>query len=128
MRGYKPNLVSAEADYDHSSSPDVAIGIERPTRKRPRIAPEPERAARSRFPIWPCTAKSLPGRDCYQTRRWALTSPFHPSPFRAGIFSVALVVVRRKRTPGCYPARCPLVFGLSSLALRNSDHPPHFFV
>jgi len=33
---------------------------------------------------------------------------------QAGLFSVALVVVRVYRTPGRYPARCPLVFGLSS--------------
>ena len=32
----------------------------------------------------------------------------------AGLFSVALVVVRALRTPGRYPDRCPMVFGLSS--------------
>jgi len=32
------------------------------------------------FPIWSCTTRSLPGRGCYHPRRWALTSPFHPSP------------------------------------------------
>ena len=49
-----------------------------------------------RLPIWSCTAKSLPGRACCQTRRCALTAPFHPSPSaqwrKAGLFSVALVV------------------------------------
>jgi len=37
----------------------------------------------------------------------------------AGLFSVALVVVLffgKKKTPGRYPARCPSVFGLSSVA------------
>ena len=35
----------------------------------------------------------------------------------AGLFSVALVVARTNaRAPGCYPARCPTVFGLSSFA------------
>ena len=42
----------------------------------------------------------------------------------AGLFSVALVVTRYLRAPGCYPARCPLVFGLSS-PLSRSDRP-HF--
>lgn len=32
----------------------------------------------------------------------------------AGLFSVALVVTRIYQVPGRYPARCPLVFGLSS--------------
>jgi len=27
-----------------------------------------------RLPIWSCTARSLPGRACHQTRRCALTS------------------------------------------------------
>jgi len=40
----------------------------------------------------------------------------------AGLFSVALVVTRCSRAPGCYPARCPLVFGLSS-PLARSDRP-----
>jgi hypothetical protein len=69
---------------------------------------------KNRFPIWSCTTRSLPSRACYQTRWCALTAPFHPSPLRAGLFSVALVVARVYRTPGRYPARCPLVFGLSS--------------
>lgn len=39
-----------------------------------------ERATQKRFPIWSCTTRSLPGLDCYQPSRWALTPPFHPSP------------------------------------------------
>ena len=72
------------------------------------------RAARKRFPIWSCTARSLPGRACYQTRRWALTPPFHPSPRKAGLFSVALVVTRF--------TGCPDVIRLA--ALWCSDFPP----
>ena len=34
----------------------------------------------------------------------------------AGIFSVALVVTLLAKVPGRYPARCPMVFGLSSLS------------
>jgi len=41
-----------------------------------------------RFPIWSCTTRSLPGRDCYQPRRWALTSPFHPLPFSRLVYSL----------------------------------------
>jgi len=43
------------------------------------------------------------------------------TPCGAGIFSVALVVIRSKeRTPGSYPARCPAVFGLSSFAAAKA--------
>jgi len=46
------------------------------------VAAPIERAAQIlRIPIWSCTTRSLPGRACYHTRRWALTPPFHPSPF-----------------------------------------------
>jgi hypothetical protein len=38
----------------------------------------------------------------------------------AGLFSVALVVTRSSRVPGRYPARCPMVFGLSSCPERQA--------
>ena len=74
-----------------------------------------ERATQKRFPIWSCTTRSLPGLDCYQPSRWALTPPFHPSPLftEAGLFSVALVVTGLDR--------CPDVIRLA--ALRCSDFP-----
>jgi len=43
---------------------------------------------------------------------------------RAGLFSVALVVTPNE-VPGRYPARCPVVFGLSSAHL-SSDRPTRF--
>jgi len=46
--------------------------------------------------------------------------------FPAGLFSVVLVVVRLYQTPGYYPARCPLVFGLSSYKNLTSDCPTCF--
>ncbi len=65
------------------------------------------------------------------SERWALTPPFHPYPpflrMKGGIFSVALSVVRLRSQhsrvypdvkPG-YAASCPVVFGLSSLDLRQ---------
>ena len=98
---------------DHSSRPSVAGRLKRPTRRRGA----PARSARSdgppfaRLPIWSCTARSLPGRACHQTRRCALTLsplgphrfPHHPLPSAgaegplAGLFSVALVVTRPER-------------------------------
>ena len=101
---------------NHSSRLFVAKQLQRPTRKRRPIARH-ARAGNSlyRFPIWSCTARSLPSRACYHTRWCALTAPFHPSPFPAGLFSVALVVaLLKKKAPGRYPARRPSVFGLSS--------------
>jgi len=77
----KPNFViPTNRDGNHSSSPDVAVGIKRPTRKRRRLESRHWAGSSTRFPIWSCTTRSLPGHDCHQPRRWALTSPFHPSP------------------------------------------------
>ena len=101
---------------NHSSRLFVAKQLKRPTRKRRPIARR-ARAGNShyRFPIWSCTARSLPSRACYHARCCALTATFHPSPFPAGLFSVALVVaLLKKKAPGRYPARRPSVFGLSS--------------
>lgn len=84
-------------------------------RRRPRAAyPRP----RAGYPVpvgagadavWPCTPWGLPGRDCRQPRRWALTPPFHPSPVRtvnrppsAGLFSVARAVARRLTPPDAF--------------------------
>src|SRR4051812_34546991 len=93
----KPNSVSpTDRGGDHSSGPAVTDGIKQPTRKC-SLRRTLGRAAPYHFPIWPCTARSLPGRICHQTRRWALTPPFHPSPRRAGLFSVALVVIPTDR-------------------------------
>jgi len=62
-----------------------------------RVAASIERAAQIlRFPIWSCTTRSLPGRACYQTRRWALTPPFHPSPLQG--WSVFCCTCRRSRS------------------------------
>jgi len=89
-RACKPNPVSAQcAGGVHSSRPFVAERLKRPTRKRclsfdrtgSGLPP-------SRFPIWPCTARSLPGRACCHARRWALTSPFHPSPSKRLVYSL----------------------------------------
>jgi|GEM_PF-4102008 len=113
----KPNSVSPTSrSGDHSSSPTVTGGIKQPTRKCPLLRTL-RRAAPCHFPIWPCTARSLPGRICHQTRRWALTPPFHPSPQASPRLVSSLLHLsssRRIGTPGGYPARCPMVFGLSS--------------
>lgn len=47
-----------------------------------------ERATQKRFPIWSCTTRSLPGLGCYQSSRWALTPPFHPSPLARLVYSL----------------------------------------
>ena len=127
---------------DHSSRPYVAGRLKRPTRRRG--APEGARSDGppfARLPIWSCTARSLPGRACHQTRRCALTlSPGGPHRFThhplqdprragplAGLFSVALVVARRQKRLLSQPlnGRRPAVSGLA--ALRCSDFPlPRF--
>ncbi len=47
--------------------------------------------------------------------RWAFTPPFHPFPGCPGWF-VFCATFRRVAPPGCYPAHCPMEFGLSSPA------------
>lgn len=79
-----------------------------------------------RFPIWPCTARSLPGRDLLPDT--PVSSYLTLSPItckQAGLLSVALVVTPLARGPGRYPARRPMVFGLSS-CVSASDHPTRF--
>lgn len=101
---------------DHSSRPSVTERLKQPTRKRCRPRPTLGRAARSRFPIWSCTTRSLPGHRV--SPPMPVSSYLTVSPITAeaaGLFSVALVVIRPfRRMPGRYPARCPMVFGLSS--------------
>ncbi len=65
----KPNFVPAKAGGNHSSGPAVTGRLKRPTRKR--CQPESRRSdgqPDTRFPIWSCTTRSLPGRACYQIR------------------------------------------------------------
>ena len=79
-----------------------------------------ERAVHKHFPIWSCTTRSLPGREMLPlppVSSYLTISPI--TPWGAGLLSVALVVAQKVRAPGCYPARCPTVFGLSSLPLQE---------
>jgi|GEM_PF-2142218 len=65
QRTCKPNSVSAEADDDHSSSPDLAVRIQRPTRR----FGEPSRFASAEadsLPIWSCSMWGLPCAVCCQ--------------------------------------------------------------
>jgi len=71
-----------------------------------------------RLPIWSCTARSLPGRACHHTRRCALTAPFHPSPVRAGLFSVALVVAQQPKPPGAPPLAGSLPYSVRTFLSR----------
>ena len=115
-RVYKPNLVPVFTGSDHSSRPCVTARLKRPTRKRRRIASTPERAAQSRFPIWPCTARSLPGPwllPVTPVSSYLTISPI--TSCEAGILSVALVVARKMR------ARPDVI---RPAALWCSDFPP----
>jgi len=71
-----------KAKGNHSSRLLVTEQLKRPTRKRrPNRFGQMSGQLKKRFPIWSCTARSLPSRACYQTRWRALTASFHPSPF-----------------------------------------------
>jgi len=56
----------------------------------PPFPQEKGRAALQAEPIWPCTGRGLPSPPGHPDGWWALTPPFHPYPFRGGLFSVAL--------------------------------------
>ncbi len=95
-----PRSENADRSSDHSSSPIITDWIKRPTRKLRTGSPFCSSNMKSEiakcFPIWSCTARSLPGRACHHARRCALTpeisnqrfkislslsaAPFHPSP------------------------------------------------
>src|SRR5436190_16482941 len=122
-RTCKPNSVSVTGE-DHSSATRVTAVVEQPTRKLER-----ERAV-PRFPIWSCSAGGLPCRRRSRGTRCALTAPFHPYLRYLAVAvrrSVLCCTFRRVSAPGCYPACCPLEFGLSSTPydaaiLRSAPH------
>ena len=122
-RVYKPNLVPAETGDDHSSRPSVTCRLKQPTRKRRRISPALSGQLIKRFPIWPCTARSLPGRMLLP----AFAGELLPHRFTHHPFGLVCSLLHLSsssmKMPGRYPARCPLVFGLSSFAHGKSDHP-----
>ena len=135
--GRKPNSVRLRSPCgelrrdDHSSSPVIADGIERPTRRlrtgRPSASPYLA-LLRAGF----CLPPVLPRARC------ALTAPFHPylSTHPFGVRSrqareswaclerapegrvegryIFCATLRQVALPGRYPAHCPMEFGLSS--------------
>lgn len=110
---------------DHSSSPNVTVRVERPTRRlsAPRGRDSDGQPLFS-LPIWSCTARSLPGHACHQTCRCALTAPFHPSP--AAPFGARWLVcsLLHLSSPGVYWPR-PLEAARSSPdALPLAGSPP----
>ena len=101
---------------DHSSSPNVAVRVERPTRRlsAPRGRDSDGQPLFS-LPIWSCTARSLPGHACHQTCRCALTlSPegphrftHHPLPLaRPAGWSVLCCTCRHPASTGGGPEGC----------------------
>ena len=56
----------------------------------PPFREEKRRAVLKAEPIRPCTGRGLPSPPGHPDGWWALTPPFHPYPFRGGLFSVAL--------------------------------------
>jgi len=120
----KPNFVSAvqavaiihlgrPLPNGSSGLPENDVGLHR-TRNR---------AGSFRFPIWPCTARSLPGRMCYHTRRWALTSPFHPLPLERGWF-VLCCTCRHPLFTGARMLSGSLPFGVRTFLSSFEKRPP----
>jgi len=125
-RVYKPNLVPAETGDDHSSRPAVTCRLKQPTRKRRRITSTLSGQLNhvSLFGLAPrgvCLAEG-----CYQPS--PVSSYLTVSPITLSGWSVLCCTCRHifSNVPGRYPARCPVVFGLSSSACGRSDHPTRF--
>ena len=111
---YKPNPVSRRCrDGGHLSSPDVAVGVKRPTRGRgPGVPLSPYlvllRVGFAQPPGLPDAGELLP----------RLFTLIPTSSGRYGFCGT----FRRVTPPGCYPAPCPAEFGLSSPI--GSGRPP----
>ena len=109
----------------HSSGMDVAIHLERPTRRLGRVNPRRLRGA-------PAYLVLLPGGFAVPVllpvRRWALTPPFHPCliHLRGHRRSILCCTFRRVAPPWYYQAQHPVEPGLSS-ALADSDALIHPF-
>ena len=119
--GHKPNSVYA-AIYLGRASPRGSL---RPTRSL-------ERAVLDRLLTWPCTGWGLPCRTHYCGRGELLPHHFTltrhaPRRERGGRYAFCCTF-HRLAAPGCYPAPCPAVFGLSSPPASRrasaSDRPP----
>ena len=117
VAGRKPNSVpaltpcGATTDDNHSSSPAITGGIQRPTRRLRTGSPiTPPYLALLRAGF--CLPPVLPRARC------ALTAPFHPYPpprrRREGGRYIFCATFLQVALTGRYPAHCPAEFGLSS--------------
>ena len=75
-------------------------------------------------PIRSCSGWGLPSQPGRPACWWALTPPFHPYPSTSLPFDKLRAVFFLWHFPGvapagCYPAPCPVEFGLSSNSLKN---------
>ena len=107
-------LCLLKAGESHLSGMPVTGHLKQPTRCFLRGGPP-------HAPVWPCSGRGLPGRDCHQPRRCALTAPFHP--YITDVMRYLFCGTFHRIAPsGCYPAPCPVEYGLSS-AYDRRDSP-----
>ena len=112
------------AGDDHSSSPAIAGGVQRPTRECPRsLGVGRAGPALLSYLVLLRVGFTLPSRS--PGTRCALTAPFHPYPAeRGGVFSVALSVNPAKRDPLAVSQHVALWSpDFPLLAEASSDHP-----
>ena len=119
-------------DGDHSSWPVVTARLMQPTRKRCRYRHWTGRPD-WRFPIWPCTTRSLPGRGCYQHTPVSSYLTLSPIPSvisnlkfeisdLAGLLSVALVVTPIFRGARTLSGSMP--YGVRTFLSDRSERSP----
>src|SRR6202011_990232 len=100
---------------DHSSRPEVALGLQQPTRRRPA---EAGRDGRPTSPYLALLRMGFTVPPPLPSGRCALTAPFHPCrpvPKEIGRRLLFCDTFLRVTATGCYPACRPL---------RSSDFPP----
>ena len=123
----KPNFVPQECGGNHSSWPCVAataraIYPEMPLNKKPaagRCKALPYLILHREEFTWPRLSPNAP------VSSYLTVSPFTVKDGRS-VFCCTCRRSNLRPAPGRYPARCPMVFGLSSFAQGESDHPTRF--
>ena len=130
----KPSFVPVDpTDGNHSSRPAVTDRLKRPTRKRCRLQPTLGRAVRCTFSYlvlhreefaWPQLLPTTPVSS-YLTVSPITVISYIKLEIQNDGWPVLCCTCRHspKRMPGCYPARCPKVFGLSSRVYRRQRLP-----
>ena len=108
---HKPNSVLG----NHLSGIPITRNLNRPTR-------ESNEAGHFSSPIWSFSGRGLPCHLCHQRCGELLPRLFTLTPIKSGRYVFCDTFLLLTKT-GCYPASCPVEFGLSSSAFKRTRLP-----